>query len=707
MSFLYPLFLAGIAAISLPIILHMIRRHTRKRIAFSSLMFLRTTIPRFKNRSRPENLLLLTLRCLIICLLAIAFSRPFFEKPGRDVTAGVGRRVVLLIDTSASMNREDLWRQAVNQAQSVLNDLKPTDRLCVMNFDKDTRTLAGFEMWNELEPAQRVPVIKEQISKLSPTWASTNLANALISAAEAIEDNEINDKLLINERQIILISDLQQGSDLDALTTYEWPERTELIVKSVTAKKTTNAAMQVMASSNYITQSDPNEQVRVRITNSADAISEQFQLSWAVFMQENNSVKPASVYVPPGQSIVTELPPGPNDITDRKLLLTGDGQDFDNTLYLAPNMEQQINILYIGSDSPGNPKQMLYYIEHAFQKTSSLSFNIISHQPDNALTEKDIKNAQLIIITDALKSEQTRLLRDNLESGNTILVALKSPESAPVVSELASLGTLECEEANVKDYRMFGSIDFEHPILKPFSDPRFGDFSKIHFWKYRKIILDNDSQARILAHFDNDDPALVELPVGKGSLLVLTSGWQPTDSQFALSSKFVPLLYSILECKGTLGVKQSQYFVGDTIEIPQSLVSEGEKVQIQKPDGSVVSLEAGQDTFDQADQPGFYSVKSSQASRLFAVNVPVQECRTAPLPVEDIERFGVTFTETTGKASEQIEKVKAHQSFVEMEYQQKFWRWLFIALFVLLLMEIWLGGRLTRPSILTQGEKND
>ena len=705
MSFLYPLFLAGIAAISLPIILHMIRRHTRKRITFSSLMFLRTTIPRFKNRSRPENLLLLTLRCLIICLLAIAFSRPFFEKPGQDTAAGMGRRVVLLIDTSASMNREDLWQQATNQAQSVLSDLRPTDRLCVMSFGKNTSTLVGFETWNELEQAQRVPVVKEEISKLSPTWTSTNLANALISAAEAIDDDEINDKLLINERQIILISDLQEGSDLDALSTYEWPERTELIVKPVTAKKTTNAAMQVLASSNYITETDPNEQLRVRVANSTDAISEQFQLSWADFKTQDSTAKPASIYVPPGQSIVTELPPGQNEITGRKLLLTGDGQDFDNTLYLAPNLGRQINILYLGSDSPGNPKEMLYYIEHAFQKTNTLSFNIIPHQPDKALTENDIKNAQFITVTDDLKSDQRKLLRENLESGNTILLAMKSSDCASVISELASLDALECEEANVTDYRMFGTIDFEHPILKPFSDPRFGDFSKIHFWKYRKINLDNAPGARILARYDNEDPALVEFPVGKGSLLVLTSGWQPSDSQFALSSKFVPLLYSILEYNGTLGVQQSQYFVGDTIQIPQTIVAEGQKVEIHKPDGTVVNLEAGKDVFDQTDQPGFYSVESTEGKELFAVNVPIQECRTAPLPVEDIERFGVTFTEVTEKEAEQLQKVKAHQSFVEMEYQQKLWRWLFIALFVLLLAEIWLGGWLTRPSVLTQGEE--
>ena len=176
----------------------------------------------------------------------------------------------------------------------------------------------------------------------------------MISAAEAIEDDEVNDKLLINERQVILISDLQQGSDIDALNTYEWPENTELIVKPVVAKKTTNAAMQVMASSNYTTQSDPNEQLRVRIINSSDASAERFQLSWADFKSVDASVKPASVYVPPGESVVTELPAGPNDIIGRKLLLSGDGQDYDNTLYLAPNLVQQVNILYLGTDNSEN-----------------------------------------------------------------------------------------------------------------------------------------------------------------------------------------------------------------------------------------------------------------------------------------------------------------------------------------------------------------
>ena len=92
MSFLYPLLLAGIAAIGLPILLHMIRRHTRQRVAFSSLMFLRPTMPRFRSRSRLEHVLLLLVRCSILCLLALAFARPFLRQ--RHVNAEQGVEMV-------------------------------------------------------------------------------------------------------------------------------------------------------------------------------------------------------------------------------------------------------------------------------------------------------------------------------------------------------------------------------------------------------------------------------------------------------------------------------------------------------------------------------------------------------------------------------------------------------------------------------------
>jgi hypothetical protein len=89
MSFLFPLFLAGAATIAVPIVLHLIRHATKAQITFSTLMFLSPTPPRLQRRSRLENLPLLLLRCLVVCLLAFAFARPFF--PGH-LPCPVGRK---------------------------------------------------------------------------------------------------------------------------------------------------------------------------------------------------------------------------------------------------------------------------------------------------------------------------------------------------------------------------------------------------------------------------------------------------------------------------------------------------------------------------------------------------------------------------------------------------------------------------------------
>jgi len=218
----------------------------------------------------------------------------------------------------------------------------------------------------------------------------------------------------------------------------------------------------------------------------------------------------------------------------------------------------------------------------------------------------------------------------------------------------------------------------------------------------------------VLARFDNGDPAWVELPVGKGSLLVMTCGWHPSDSQLALSSKFVPLLYSILEYGGVRAGQQSQYFVGDHIPIPRSIKVGGSRavnLQIRKPDDSLISIDAGQQVFTQTDLPGIYAIESSvgnppsrsdiaasaESAQLFAVNLPAKECRTAAMPIEDLERFGVLFKQHSSVAVERTEQVRRHSSLAGLEYEQKVWRWVFIALLAVSLIEIWLAGWLTRP----------
>ena len=80
MSFLAPLFLLGLAALAIPVLVHLTHRQRREPVAFPSLMFLRRVEFRTTKRQRIRNWLLFLLRVLGVILLALAFSRPFFQR---------------------------------------------------------------------------------------------------------------------------------------------------------------------------------------------------------------------------------------------------------------------------------------------------------------------------------------------------------------------------------------------------------------------------------------------------------------------------------------------------------------------------------------------------------------------------------------------------------------------------------------------------
>jgi hypothetical protein len=656
-----------------------------------------------------------------VCLVAFAFARPFLPRPVEQEQAARARRIVLLVDTSASMRRAGMWSQAVNEARSVLQDLSPADRACAMTFDQGTRILVGFEQWQTLDPTRRASMAAEQISQLSPGWASTDVGNALVAAAEAVEDDEAGDGQPDRwTHEIVLISDLQQGSSLEALHAYQWPEHIELTVKLIPAKSANNATVQVVSQGDEPLAGDGRGLSQVRVTNSPNATMERFSLYWADAGSTGPSGQAMDVYVPAGHSSVVRIPAPKDGAAGRRLILTGDEQDFDNTFYLARDTAQKVNILYIGADEPNDPHDMLYYARRAFASASAIDPNLLV-RPSGALSQKDIADAHLILAAGQIATDRSADLRRYLEAGGTVLLVVRAndgPGAATTIANLAGIGAIESQEAAVDRYAMLGQMNFEHPLLAIFSEPRFADFTQIHFWKYRRIKLPDSSGAKVLATFDNGDPALFELNVGGGSLLVLTSGWQPSDSQLALSSKFVPLLYSILDYGGALLGQKPQYVVGEPVPVRPATASEpasGKPAgQIRRPDGTVVPLDGSQKTFTQTEVPGIYILDSPLGSRPFAVNLSPKECQTAAMPIEDIESLGVRVKQPSIAAAQRPgtpqtlaakERVKRHRDFAALESEQKLWRWVFVLLLASCLVEIGLAGWLTRTPSTYEGKR--
>ena len=76
MSFLNSALLIGLAAVAIPIILHLLNRRTAKVLDWGAMRFLMESVESRKRRIQLEEALLLAARCLLIGLLGLAVARP-------------------------------------------------------------------------------------------------------------------------------------------------------------------------------------------------------------------------------------------------------------------------------------------------------------------------------------------------------------------------------------------------------------------------------------------------------------------------------------------------------------------------------------------------------------------------------------------------------------------------------------------------------
>jgi hypothetical protein len=253
---------------------------------------------------------------------------------------------------------------------------------------------------------------------------------------------------------------------------------------------------------------------------------------------------------------------------------------------------------------------------------------------------------------------------------------------------------MDVAEAAGRKFALIGRVQFDHPLFAPFAEPRFADFTKIHFWKHRRVKLDDDPSSRIIAWFDNGDPFLIQQTVGKGRVFVATCGWHPADSQLALSTKFVPLVAGLIP-NTTTSIAHTQQTVFDTIDLPPAK-DDGDR-RVRRPDGSESPILAAATSYEAADEPGIYHFVLSGKDSPLAVNLAADESRTAPLPVEELEQRGARVG--TQPSVEQIAERERQLRLTELESRQKLWRWLIVAVLAVLLIETALAGSLAHRTV--------
>jgi len=247
MSFLAPLFFAGLAAIVIPILVHLIQRERKTIVAFPSLMFIRRIPYQSVERRRIHNWLLLLMRVAAMALLVGAFTRPFFRvDPVRAAAALSGaREVVILLDRSASMGYGDHWARAQAEARKVAGTIGAADKATLVLFGTGAEeAVRATGDAGRLGAAIDAATVSSDATRYAP---ALRLAQSLLARSA------------LPRKEIVLITDFQK-SGWERQEEISLPEGAVLTPVSVAALETTNG---LFASGRVVRTADGGRELRV------------------------------------------------------------------------------------------------------------------------------------------------------------------------------------------------------------------------------------------------------------------------------------------------------------------------------------------------------------------------------------------------------------------------------------------------------------
>ena len=141
MGFLAPWFLAGLAALGVPVFVHLLRRHRATPRPVSSLMFFERGAQSSTRHRRLRYLLLFALRCALVLLVVLAFANPFVKRTAAELNS---RLLLVVLDTSFSMRAGTRFADAKQQALRLLSRKPAAQKVEIIGLagQLDVRTQA-------------------------------------------------------------------------------------------------------------------------------------------------------------------------------------------------------------------------------------------------------------------------------------------------------------------------------------------------------------------------------------------------------------------------------------------------------------------------------------------------------------------------------------------------------------------------------------
>ena len=588
MSFLYPQFLYGLIALSIPVIIHLFNFRRTKKVYFSNSKFLKQVKDSKSARQRLKHLLIMLSRIFFLFFLIMAFAQPFI--PNKEVDRQQGL-VYIYLDNSLSMSNEvannlSAFDQAIQKVEMIL-ELYPDDARFKLLTNDFSSPLRVFRSKNE---------IRDQLTEVKQTGVNRSFEdiwerlNSQVSSAAA-------DWYFVSDFQKATFTDLEAFTG-DSLQHYFF---VPLIFNS-----TANVFIDSVYLKNPFLITNDQNSVVLRVRNSGNTPVNDLVITLAI---DNKQVANAGVDVPAYGEALTEMnlnfPLEGNN--PARLSFEEFPVSFDNEFFFNLNLSQRVSVLEIRNTAEATPVAKVYGNRKLFDFNS---YHI------NNLDYPSVNQADLVVVysVDQLPSS----LVDRLVGlTGTVVNLMIIPGEQPDLVTLHRLAPFAM--ANFKADTSW--ISLEAPSQNnPFFNDIFEDQKNdlISMPRVRNTVNWSGQRGDNLLIAKNGIPYLSS--DFKGQIYLFGSPLKPAYTSLPQHAVFVPVMYKIAALSKAFDRKL--YYTTDEQIIRLTLDSVGsnelfvmsndeeEIVPNQRIQGKELYLEVPSDII----RPGFYNLKSPSGS---------------------------------------------------------------------------------------------
>lgn len=641
-TFLTPAFLIGLLAAAIPLIVHLSRSRRQKKMQFSTTRFFTDQFLRSYRMSRLKELLLLIFRMALCALLAMALARPIFLPKGRTFMTG-HRAVVLVMDNSASMGYlEDgtsLFARTRNVAKELIDGLRPGDSASIVLA---SRRASGPEALFP-EPTTELADVRHAIDGLDAAPLGTDLSSAVAKAEAVAKSSSAAGK------EVYVLSDLQDSG-------WELP-------KEVAEKRGESDVMFFFVK---LRPKNPDNLAITAVQYAAARPMVGIPFSIRPHVRSQGSLaRPCEVSLwidgqKAGQRRLDKFEAGRWAVPMFHHTFTAGGwhngyvevldelMTADNRRYFAFEVMDSIKVLAVN----GAPSQVarldeLYFLKAALTaNTEGKSAVQVDDVTPAELATRNFDGYPVVILAnvESLTAPAVEKLEAYVDRGGSLLVFLGDKTNVQFYNSTFAdatrlhggllpgrLGDRAGDPEGKEDFAFVANVDYEHPALSAFHDPKFANLAGVTFKALWSV---NAGESQVLMRANTGTPLLCEKNFGKGKVLLFASTCDRDWTSFPVRPAFLPWVHRIVAylAQESLG-RQNFYATGSRVAVPVSASQGVSQVLVKKPDGTVGHATATDDpkvplAFSDMSQPGVYTMFSPDKpneSQTFVANLDSYE----------------------------------------------------------------------------------